>query len=137
MDVRNIPALSALLRDDDAAIRWWGATGLLALRSAAAPAKSALQGALDDTSPDVRITAAEALAHLGDVGRALPVLEEALRTGNVFVRLGALNAALRLGPIARPLLPAIREAKIDAPDQQATAEYVGRMVDYLPARLGG
>jgi HEAT repeat protein len=95
----------------------------------------ALLAALEDTAADVRITAAETLAHMGDVERALPVLEQALRTGNVFVRLGALNAALRLGPAARPLLPAIREAKIDDPDQKETAEYVGRMVDYLPRRL--
>ncbi len=101
------------------------------------PAKPAWLAALDDTSPDVRITIAETLAHLGEAGRALPVLENALRTGNVFVRLGALNAALRLGPVARPLLSAIREAKIDAPDQKDTADYVARMVEYLPGRRGG
>jgi N-sulfoglucosamine sulfohydrolase len=137
MNPRNVPALAKLLRAADPAVRWWGALGLLALRAEAAPAKSALLAALDDSSPDVRIAAAETLAHLGALDRALPVLESALRTDDVFVRLAALNAAQRLGPRARPLLPAIREAKIAAPDQKDTADYVGRMVEYLPGRIGG
>jgi uncharacterized sulfatase len=99
-------------------------------------AEDTILTALDDSSPDVRITAAETLARLGVVDRALPVLDAALQLDNVFVRLAALNAALRLGPAARPLLPAIRAAKISAPAQKDTADYVGRMVEYLPARLG-
>lgn len=137
MDPKNIPALVALLRDPDAAVRWWGATGLLALEAGAAPAKTALVTALEDRSPDVRIAAAETLARIGEVGRALPVLEAALRMDDVFVRLAALNAAERLGPEARPLLPAIRAAKITAPAQKDTADYVARMVEYLPARIDG
>jgi hypothetical protein len=136
MEPRHLDALAALLRDDDPAVRWWGVTGLLALGADAAPARPALLTALDDSSPDVRITAAETLARLGVVDRALPVLEAALQLDKVFIRLAALNAALRLGPAARPLLPAIHAAKISAPAQKDTADYVGRMVEYLPARLG-
>ncbi|WP_414662649.1 sulfatase family protein [Horticoccus sp. 23ND18S-11] len=135
MDASNIPALSALLHDTDAAVRWWGATGLFALGTAAAPATPALVAALDDTSPDVRLAAAEALARLGEVDRALRTVEAALRLDDVFVRLAALNVALRLGPLARPLLPAIAAARITSLAQKDSADYANRMVDYLPARL--
>jgi hypothetical protein len=136
MDAKNLPALVELLRASDAAVRWWGAAGLLALRDRAAPAQAALRQALADASPVVRVTAAEALAGLGGLDAALPVLEAAIRVDDVFVRLAALNAALRLGPVARPLLPAIAGAKISTTSQKDAADYLARMVDYLPARIG-
>ena len=113
-----------------------GATGLLALGAGAAPAKPALLIALDDPSPDVRLAAAEALARLGELNRALRTIETVLRIDDVFVRLAALNVALRLGPLARPLVPAIQPAKISAPAQKDSADYANRMVAYLPGRLG-
>ncbi|MES2695749.1 MAG: sulfatase, partial [Verrucomicrobiota bacterium] len=97
MSPRNIPALTALLRAEDSAIRWWGATGLFALGADAAPARAALLTALDDTSPDVRVTAAETLMHLGESARALAALEAALKVNDVFARIAALNAIYRLG----------------------------------------
>ncbi len=136
MAPENLPALSALLRDPDAAVRWWGATGLLALGAGAAPAKPALLAALDDPSPDVRLAAAEALARLGELDRALATLASALRLDQVFVRLAALNVVLRLGPLARSLVPLVENSAITFPPQKDTADYVNRMVEYLPARLG-
>ena len=137
MDPRQATALGELLRAPDAAVRWWGATGLLALRADAAPAKTALLAALDDASPDVRITAAEALSHVGALDRTLATLEAALKANDIFERLSALSAAHRLGVQARPLLPAIRAAKMTVPGQKDATDYVGRMVDYLPGRIGG
>lgn len=134
-DVRQLPALRMILRHEDSAVRWWGAVGFLALREEAAPAKEALLTALSDVSPEVRIAAAESLCLIGASPEALPVLRDALGADNVFVRLSALNAALRLGHLARPLLPAIAQAKIDAPGEKDVADYVARMVDYLPERL--
>jgi HEAT repeat protein len=135
MEPKNLPALTALLRERDAALRWWGATGLIALGPDAAAAKPALIAALDDSSPDVRLASAEALARLGEPDRALRTIETALRIDDVFVRLAALNVALRLGPLARPLVPVIRQAGISAPAQKDSADYVNRMVEYLPERL--
>ncbi|MBI4625817.1 MAG: HEAT repeat domain-containing protein [Verrucomicrobia bacterium] len=136
MDPRNVAALAELLRAGDSAVRWWGAVGLLALRGDAVPSKPALLAALDDSSPDVRIAVAETVAHLGALDRALPILGSALRTDDVFARLSALNAAHRLGPLARPLLPAIRQAKLVAPNHKDVSDYVGRIVEYLPGRIG-
>jgi hypothetical protein len=135
LDPRRTGDLAALLKSPDAAIRWWGATGLLALRADAAPEKAALTAALQDESPDIRITAAEALAQLGAADQTLPVLAAALRLDDPFARFSALLAARRLGPLARPLIPAIREAKITAPGFKDIGDYVGRMVEYLPAQL--
>jgi hypothetical protein len=136
LDPRAAPDLAALLRADDSAVRWWGAVGLLALGADAAPARPALLAALDDPSPEVRVTAAETLAALGDLDRTLAVLATALRTDDIFARFAALNAAHRLGPRARPLVPAIRAARLVDPKNKDYSDYVGRMVDYLPGRLG-
>ncbi len=136
MNSRNIPALTELLRATDSAVRWWGALGLLSLGAEASPAKSALVTALEDSSPDVRIAAAETLVRVGAVDRALPALEAALRADDVFARFSALNAAHRLGPLARPLLPAIKQASRLAPGHKDIADYVTRMVEYLPGRIG-
>lgn len=135
MDPRAVPELTTLLRAEDSAVRWWGALGLLALGADAATAKAALLAALDDASPDVRLTAAEALAALGALDRTLALLETALRSDDIFVRFTALNVAHRLGARARPLIPAIRAARLVDPRNKDYTDYVGRMVDYLPDRL--
>jgi HEAT repeat protein len=137
MNPRHVGALVDLLSAKDSAVRWWGAVGLLALGNEAMPAKPALLAALDDSSPDVRVAAAESLAHLGERERALRVLESALREKDVFVRLAALNAAGRLGTAARPLLPAIRAAAMTVPEHKDVSDYVNRLVEYLPARIEG
>lgn len=135
-DPKNLPPLVALLTHRDSAVRWWAALGIGALKQDAQPAEAALHRALADDSPDVRLAAAEALANLQRVTEALPIVAAALRHESVFIRLAALNIAHRLGANARPLLPAIREAKLTAPDHKDAADYVARMVDYLPGRIG-
>ena len=137
LDPKSTPELAALLRAEDPAVRWWGALGLVGLGTAAGPAKPALLAAIRDTSPDVRLAAAEALIQMGEVEPALAVLEAALRADDIFGRFSALNIARRIGPAARPLLPAIRAAKLTVPGQKDMSDYVGRMVEYLPGQIGG
>lgn len=132
----DLPALAALLRADDAALRWWGALGHLGLGTAARPATDALLAALADPSPDVRLAAAEALAGLDRLDQALPVLTAALRADDAFTRLTALSVASRLGPRALPLVPAIRAATYVDPKNKDVTDYIGRMVGYLPAQIG-
>ncbi len=157
MQPANAMRLAALLAQPDAAIRWWGAVGLVALRGDARPAEAALRRALSDTSPPVRIAAAEAIGNLGDHAAALPVLTLALRHEAPLVRLEAINVLDRFGAKAAPALPALRAARIVLEKQTAefiagvartgggvqpalqaqayVAEYVNRMVDYVPARI--
>ena len=72
--------LVALLADDDSAVRYWGATGLLIRgREAVAEAREPLRKALEDPAPAARIPAAEALGRYGsdaDTRAALDVLIE-------------------------------------------------------------
>jgi HEAT repeat protein len=106
------------------------------LHAGAAPARSALRTALQDSSGDVRILAAEILVRLGNEPDALPTLERALRDESVFIRFGALLAASRLGKAAAPLVPAIRGAVLRDPQHKDLSDYVGRMVEYLPKQIG-
>jgi uncharacterized sulfatase len=135
-DPQRLPELLQLLQHSDSALRWWGAVGLWSLHAGAAPARSALRTALQDSSGDVRILAAEILVRLGNEPDALPTLERALRDESVFIRFGALLAASRLGKAAAPLVPAIRGAVLRDPQHKDLSDYVGRMVEYLPKQIG-
>lgn len=152
-----VPQLAELLARPDAALRWWGAIGLVALGQGAKPAEAALRPLLADTSPDVRIAAAEAIANVGDHAAALGVLTKALAHDSPLVRLQAINVLDRFGAKAAPAVPAIRAAKVNLDeqfvrfisgvastgggvqpilgDEAYVAEYLNRMVDYVPARI--
>jgi hypothetical protein len=149
--------LAALLENPDAALRWWGALGLVALGTGATPAEPALRDALADESPSVRITAAEALGVLGDHAAALPVLVKSLEHESPLVRLMAMNVLDRFGAQAAPALHAIKGAGMKLDDQAAdfiagvartgggvqptlqpqdyVVEYLNRMVEYVPERV--
>ncbi len=61
----------ANLKNDNSAIRYWGATGLLVLKDAAKPAVPALEEAVGDNSAVVATLAAEALYGLGEKDKAV------------------------------------------------------------------
>jgi len=116
-----------------------------------------LRLALDDSSPDVRIAAAEAIGNLGDYAAALPVLTKALEHESPLVRLAAINVLDRFGARAAPALDSIKGAGVKLDDQavdflagvartgggvQPTlksqaylVEYLNRMVEYVPERI--
>ncbi len=131
MKPENRPSLEKLLENNDPALRWWGAIGLVALGREAKPSLPALRKALNDDAPEVRIAAAEAVGNLGDDAAALGVLTTSLRDESQFVRLAALNVLDRFGARAKPALPDIRAAGMKSKDH--IAGYVNRMVGYLPA----
>jgi len=135
MKPENISQLVDLLHDADSAVRWWGATGLLSLGADAASVKPELMTTLDDPAPNVRLVAAEAVAHLGESDRALQAIAETLRIKDVYIRLAALNVAGRLGSLARPLVPLIKESKLKDKEDEYTSTYIARMVEYLPDRI--
>ncbi len=90
-NVENIDSLKIFLKNNDSAVRYWGATGLLILGEKAAPAIDELKTALSDESPDVVSTAAEALYNLGEKEIAEKALLEVLKGDNKFARCHALN----------------------------------------------
>lgn len=97
--------------DSDPAVRYWAIVGLLALKDAAAPAKDALQGALEDESPAVRVAAAQALCYIGQERAGVPALVELLQNENEWVRLMAANALDEIGEKARPAVAAMQRAR--------------------------
>jgi uncharacterized sulfatase len=137
-----IPKLRQALGDPDSAVRFWGATGLLARgRPAVEPARADLRKALADAAPSVRITAAEALAAHGaaeDLQPSLATLAELADAGRngVFAAIRALIALDELGSKAAPVLAAVKDAgrTYKAPNQRL-GEYVPRLVESIVARL--
>jgi N-sulfoglucosamine sulfohydrolase len=106
----NLDEIIGFLQDENPIVRYWGANGCLILGSNAIRAKDALINVLDDTSPDVRISAAEALCHLGEQKHAIPVLADALDEENLMVRVHALNSIHTLGEeAAKAAMPKIQD----------------------------
>lgn len=130
-----VPALRAAFGDEDSAVRYWAAMGLLIRgQTAVAAASTELRGALADRSHHVRVVAAEALARYGaeaDRKAAIARLVElaSCEKYDVFVAVAALNAldAIDIQD------PAVRDAikilptKGPAPDPRY-APYVPRLV---------
>jgi uncharacterized sulfatase len=132
LDPAAVPELTALMSDSDSAVRWWGTLGLL-MRGGDAVAKNvaALEKALGDTSPAVRIAAAQALGTYGDnsaLGKALGTLGELAppEKNGVLVSMSALAAIEALAAKAAPLHSAIAEMK------PAGASPDGRYNSYVP-----
>jgi hypothetical protein len=97
----NLPKLIEALDDPSEPMRWWAAQGCTMLRERAAPAENALHKRLDDKSGAVQIAAAEALARLGKLDVAMPVLKRWKGKTNGFP-LQAANVLDRLGEAGQP-----------------------------------
>jgi HEAT repeat protein len=75
------------------------------------------------------VAAAEALFHQGKGEDGLPVLREAMKSNNAFVRLAAINVLDRMGEKAKPALEEIRTAMKDS------NQYVVRVATHALKRL--
>jgi uncharacterized sulfatase len=124
-----IDNLVSLLKDDDAAVRYWALVGLAGLRDAAKPAEASIIAALADRSATVRVAACEALHHLEHHNRVLPVLTEALSHPNEWVRLAAAITLDHLGPAAKPAREQLERAMSDK------NQYVVRVVEHALSSL--
>ncbi len=111
-----LPKLIQALGQDSEPMRWWAAQGCTMLGRQAAPAEAALRERLEDKSGAVAVAAAEALARLGKLDVALPVLARWVQANDApdFARQAA-NVLDRLGESARPLLPTMKRALASAP----------------------
>ncbi len=109
------------LADPDSGVRYWMASGLL-MRGAPAVSQAAegLRKALDDSSPSVRITAAEALGRYGgdaDVTRSISVLLDfaSVTAHGPYLSLLALNSLDALGDKVRRVKSEVEALPVDAP----------------------
>ena len=129
MDPANCGKLASLMKDDDAAVRYWAIQGLIALRDKASAATKALLRALKDPSPDVRIAAAECLCRLGHDAEALPVLVAGMNHDGEWVRLHAVNVLDRIDEKAKPVLAQMKHAA------QTPGKYCGRVLEHALEEL--
>lgn len=140
-DATNLPKFIAALENPGEPLRWWAAQGCTMLREKAAPAEAALRRRLEDSSGAVQVAAAEALARLGHVDAALPVLERRLNdTASPWFGLQAVNVFERLGEQARPALPALRaalERVSQADGAQNPLQYQRRILAHIVAVFDG
>ena len=105
-DVANLNEFIIRLSDDEAAVRYWAATGCAILGDQAKPAQQALEKHLDDPSPSVAVASAEALYYLGETDKPLRALTRVLENGEAMARVHAVNVLKLMGEDARPALEA-------------------------------
>jgi len=133
-----LPELKQRLTDADSAVRYWAAMGILMRgKDGVNASKAELDKALQDSSPYVRVNAAEALGRYGDdanLKKSLEVLKELapIDKNGVFVSIAAFNAIDYLGDKADPIKPAIKTMPRQAPgtDSRMTS-YVPRLMEHI------
>ena len=98
-NIENLEKLIELLQNDESAIRYWAATGLLILilKEEAKPEIERLKSALEDPSPDVATIAAEALFYLGEEEIAVNHILKTLEHTDTHVKNFALNVLDYIG----------------------------------------
>jgi uncharacterized sulfatase len=130
------------LGDDDGAVRYWAALGILMRGKAGFDgAGTAMRSALVDISPYVRIVAAQTLGMYGtadDVSHALSLLVEMSDSmkHEVFVAIAALTALGSLGDKTKSVAEAIQvlPANGKLPDARYSP-YVPQLLQDLQSRL--
>lgn len=137
----NLPKLIEALKDESEPVRWWAAQGCTILGAPAASAEAALRRALEDSSAQVQVAAAEALGAIGKSELALAVLERRLADPEVpFAALQAANVLDRFGERARPSLEAMKKhlaSLAKEGDGKNAAGYQTRMLERIIPVLEG
>jgi len=144
LDAKAVPTLLKHLADKDSAVRYWAVLGFLMRGEQTVTAhETALRKALDDTSPFVRIAAAEALGRYGNkesLAAALAALKELASAENngVLVAIPALAAIEALGKRAEPILAEVRQLNPNGPSPDGRYNsYVPRLLETLGAKSAG
>lgn len=132
-----LPRLVKALDDEDAAVRYWAATGLGNIGKAAQSARAKVSALLQDDSSVVRTAAARALARMGDAKPALPVLQKELKDGEQWERLHAAIVLDEMDEQARPALKAMHAALVPRQKFYANGKYTVRVINRALNQLEG
>ena len=141
---KDLPKIAHLLTDNDSAVRYWGAIGLLTHKKSGTKAfAKELVNALNDKSPYVRATAAEALGRYGSKNeqilavKTLGELADPIENG-CFPSMLAMNAIDHLDNKAKPILPRIKSMpRTPEGVDKRFQGYVGRLIDTTVKELEG
>ena len=130
--------LSDLLKDDDSAVRYWAAMGILiGGANAVAGHGKDLYSLLNDPAPSVRVPAAEALGRYGssdDKKKAIDSLLELSNQDNYgpYVAVAALNALDMIEDLPPQALEAIQQLPQENPNiKPRVVNYVSRLVKWF------
>ena len=140
----DLPKIAHLLKDNDSAVRYWGAIGILSHKKAGTKAYTKeLMNALNDKSPYVQATAAEALGQFGSKNeqilavKTLGKLADPIKNG-CFPSMLAMNAIDHLDNKAKSLLSLIKSMpRTPEGVDKRFQGYVGRLVDTTVMQLEG
>jgi uncharacterized sulfatase len=138
---RSVPALRKGLQDEDSAVRFWAAHGLLnGGLQIVAKNGDLLRMAEKDKAPSVAIVAAQALAHFGTDDDLIRSRQKLLslaqpKNNSIYIRLAALNALDRLGDKARPGLATIKSWPTDVPKDDRAAAGIPRLIHKIVKQL--
>ena len=103
--ISALPDLMKASNSQDPVIRYWAMTGFGNIgRKAGTAAEQLAVKAMNDTSPNVRIAAARAVAKFGQLNAALEVLKEELISEHQWGRLAATIVIDEMEEDARPLV---------------------------------
>lgn len=141
---KDLPKIADLLTDNDSAVRYWGAIGLLTHKKSGTKAfAKELINALNDKSPYVRATAAEALGRYGSKNeqilavKTLGELADPIENG-CFPSMLAMNAIDHLDNKAKPILSRIKSMpRTPEGVDKRFQGYVGRLIDTTVKELEG
>jgi len=112
--------LTEAMKDSDAAVRYWGATGIGNIGADAISAENLMARALDDESVSVRVAAARALCKMNRPRKALPILIETLDCEHEWGRLQAAIVLDYIGEEARPAEDALKKCLSGQPNKYIT-----------------
>jgi len=117
---RALARLIQSLNDEDAAVRYWGATGIGNNGADATSAEPLMNKALQDESVVVRVAAARALCRMNKPAKALPVLIAEIDGDHPWGRLQAAIVLDEIGEMARPAEAALKKALSRQPNKYIT-----------------
>lgn len=115
-----LPKLIIALDDEDAAIRYWAATGIGNIGADAASTENKIDKLLSDPSPSVRVAAARALCLMNKPQKALPVLTDTMDSQYEWARLQAVIVLDEMGQMAKPAEKALKKALNNQPNKYIT-----------------
>ena len=127
---KDVDALLVSLTSENEAVRYWAAIGL-GNKASEVKDIGAIERALEDDVPAVRIAVARALMLMGSPQNALSVLETELAHDDQWVRLLAAQVLDEMDEQARPALGALTKA-LEDPNR-----YVVRVVNRAVNKLEG